>query len=115
MPTEIIPDITEEDLEDYAARALTDAVAMYRAAKEQSQTNEQVINTITASMAECFERGRKILEEYDPDLLPQDQIIIAQNMHAMIRTIAASSLALVPLYDTSEQHWRAIVRRRRAN
>ena len=103
----MIPDITELDLSDYAARALADAAAMYVAAKEHAETTEDVVNVLTASMSECFARGRRIIEEYDPMMGARNQAIIAENMHVCIRTIAAASLALVPIYETLESYWRA--------
>jgi hypothetical protein len=106
MATEIIPDITMEDLADDAARALVDAAMMYQAAKKHADTRMEVIHIITASMLECVNRGRKIAAEHDPELPASDQVIIHQNMHTMMRTIAAASLALVPLYEILETYWK---------
>lgn len=98
---ESIPVVSEEDLADYAATALAEATMMHRAARENARSVDQVVGILTASMTECFERGRRLLNQYDPNLLAQDRSILSENLLVCIKTICAASLALVPLYDVA--------------
>jgi hypothetical protein len=99
--SESIPAVGEADLADYAATALAEATMMHQAARENARSVDEVIGILTASMVECFERGRNLQRSYDPRLLAQDRTLIAGDLLVCLKTICAASLALVPIYDVA--------------
>lgn len=102
---EIIPPISEEDLANYSAKTLTFAAQAYQRATEQAMTRQEVIDILTASMVECFDRGREVIGQHHDMLPPQQQADIYTNVHTLVQTIATMSQALVPIYEALELYW----------